>query len=125
MTPDSTARRTFLAGSAAAAAATSLLPAGAHAAGNDMIRVGLVGCGGRGTGAASQALQADPTVRLVAMCDAFRDRLDASLRELRNIRAIQGKIDITPERCFDGFDGYQRLINSGVDVVLLCTPPGF
>ncbi|QDU20499.1 Gfo/Idh/MocA family protein [Urbifossiella limnaea] len=122
MIPDATSRRTFLAGSAAA---VSLLPAGAFAAGNDTLRVGLVGCGGRGTGAASQALQADPNVKLVAMCDAFKDRLDSSLRELRNIRAIAGKIDVTPERCFDGFDGYQRLLNSGVDVVLLCTPPGF
>ncbi|HYH65008.1 MAG TPA: Gfo/Idh/MocA family oxidoreductase, partial [Urbifossiella sp.] len=122
MTPDTTSRRTFLAGSAAA---VSLLPTAAYAAGNDTIRVGLVGCGGRGTGAASQALQADPNVKLVAMCDAFQDRLDSSLRELRNIRAIAGKIDVTPERCFDGFDGYQRLLGSGVDVVLLCTPPGF
>ena len=122
MTPDTTSRRTFLAGSAAA---VSLLPAAAFAAGNDTIRVGLVGCGGRGTGAASQALQADQNVKLVAMCDAFKDRLDGSLRELRNIRAIAGKIDVAPERCFDGFDGFQRLLNSGVDVVLLCTPPGF
>ncbi|MBN9523518.1 Gfo/Idh/MocA family oxidoreductase [bacterium] len=125
MTPDATSRRSFLAGTAAAAAATSLLPAGAHAAGNDLIRVGLVGCGGRGSGAAREALQADPNVKLVAMCDAFRDRLDESLRNLRNVRSIAGKIDVTPERCFDGFDGYQRLLNSDVDVVLLATPPGF
>lgn len=122
MTSEPTSRRTFLAG---AAAATAVLPAAAHAAGNDLIRVGLVGCGGRGTGAAREALQSDPNVKLVAMCDVFKDRLDASLSNLRSIRTIAGKVDVAPERCFDGFDGYRRLLGSGVDVVLLCTPPGF
>jgi predicted dehydrogenase len=126
MTPDAaTSRRTFLKASAATVATSSVLLPGAYAAGNDTLRVGLVGCGGRGTGAAKQALRADPKVKLVAMCDAFMDRLQTSLGDLKNIKDIAGKIDVAPDHCFDGFDGYQKLLNSGVDVVLLCTPPGF
>jgi predicted dehydrogenase len=119
-----TTRRTFLQTSAAAAASATLLP-GAFAAGaSDTLRVGLVGCGGRGTGAAKQALRADPKVKLVAMCDAFMDRLEDSLKGLKNIKDIADKIDVTPDRKFDGFDGYKKLLDH-VDVVLLCTPPGF
>jgi predicted dehydrogenase len=118
-----TNRRVFLQASAAAAASVALLP-GAMAAGNDTLRVGLVGCGGRGTGAAKQALRADPKVKLVAMCDAFMDRLDGSLNELKGIGDIAEKIDVA-DRKFDGFDGYKKLLDCGVDVVLLCTPPGF
>lgn len=123
MTPS---RRTFLQASAASVAASSVLLPGAYAAaGNDTLRVGLVGCGGRGTGAAKQALRADPKVKLVAMCDVFSDRLQESLGNLKNIGDIAAKIDVTPDRCFTDFDGYQKLLNCGVDVVLLCTPPGF
>src|SRR5690349_11732721 len=103
-----TTRRTFLQASAAAAAGAVLVP-GAYAAGNDTLRVGLVGCGGRGTGAAKQALRADPKVKLVAMCDAFMDRLDKSLHDLKSIKDIAGKIDVTPDRKFDGFNGYKQL----------------
>src|SRR5215468_554787 len=122
-----TNRRVFLQASAAAAATVTLLP-GAMAAGNDTLRVGLVGCGGRGTGAAKQALRADPKVKLVAMCDAFMDRLDESLDTLlhgKDTRDIAPKVDVPPDRRFDGFDGYKKLLGCGVDVVLLCTPPGF
>jgi predicted dehydrogenase len=126
MTPAS--RRTFLKASTAAVAAPALYTAGLHAAGGDALRVGLVGCGGRGTGAALNALQADPNVKLVAMCDVFMDRLEDSLRTLTKSKENQhlaAKIDVPPERRFDGFDGYKKLLDCGVDVVLLCTPPGF
>ena len=104
-----TSRRSFLQTTAAATAGGLILP-GAHAAvGNDTLRIGLVGCGGRGTGAAVNALMADPKVKLVAMCDAFMDRLQPSLKTLRDNKEIADKIDVTPERCFDGFDGYQKL----------------
>ncbi|MBM3982842.1 MAG: Gfo/Idh/MocA family oxidoreductase [Planctomycetes bacterium] len=119
-----TNRRAFLQATTAAAASVALLP-GAMAAGDDTLRVGLVGCGDRGTGAAKQALRADPKVKLVAMCDAFMDRLDGSLGNLKKIEDIAGKIDVTPDRKFDGFDGYKKLLACGVDVVLLTTPPGF
>jgi len=120
-------RRTFLKASAASIAASSVVLPGAYAAaaGNDVLRIGLIGCGDRGTGAAKQALRADPKVKLVAMCDAFPDRLQDSLKNLRNIKDIAGKIDVTEERSFSGFDGYKKLLECGVDVVLLTTPPGF
>jgi myo-inositol 2-dehydrogenase / D-chiro-inositol 1-dehydrogenase len=118
-----TTRRTFLQTSAAAAAAVTLAP-GAFGAGDDTLKVGLVGCGGRGTQAAIEAMRADPKVKLVAMCDAFLDRLDSSLKSIQSKRDIAAKIDVTPDRKFDGFDGYKKLIEQ-VDVVLLCTPPGF
>jgi predicted dehydrogenase len=121
-----TSRRAFLATSAASAvAASATLPGAYAAAGDDVLKVGLVGCGDRGTGAAKQALRADPKVKLVAMCDAFMDRLQGSLGNLRNIKDIAAKVDVAPDRCFDGFDGYKKLLASGVDVVLLTTPPGF
>ncbi len=119
-----TNRRTFLQTTAATAAAATLLP-GAFAAGNETLKVGLIGCGDRGTGAARQALNADPNVKLVAMADAFMDRLNDSHKNLSGIKELAGKIDVPPERRFDGFDGYKKVLDSGVDVVLLTTPPGF
>jgi predicted dehydrogenase len=113
-------RRHFL---AASAVATSGL-ASVHAAGDDTIRVGLIGCGDRGTGAASQALQADRNVKLVAMGDAFDDRLRSSLASLRAKRELIGKVDVAPDACFVGFDAYREVIRRS-DVVLLCTPPHF
>ena len=74
----------------------------------------------------SEALQADPNVKLVAMCDAFEDRLDEQPREPQErSRTSPAKVDVPPDRCFAGFDGYKKVIDCGVDVVLLCTPPGF
>ncbi len=116
-------RRHFLKTSAAVAAA--LQATGVHAQGNDTLKVGLIGCGGRGTGAASQALRADRNVKLWALGDAFRNRLDGSLTTLRQDQAIADKIDVAPARQFVGFDAYRNVIASGVDVVLLCTPPHF
>jgi predicted dehydrogenase len=111
---------------AGGALAATLLPAsGVHAAGDDTLRVGLIGCGGRGTGAAAQALNADKNVKLVAMADAFEDRLRSSLATLKEDGDLAGKIDVQPDHCFVGFDAYQKVLASGVDVVLLCTPPHF
>jgi predicted dehydrogenase len=97
----------------------------AHAGGSDVLRVGLVGCGGRGTGAAADALQADPNVRLVAMADLFEDRLKSSLASLRKDEGIGKKVAVTAQRQFVGFEAYRQLMASGVDVVLLTTPPHF
>ena len=105
MSTDSTSRRTFL-GAAAAAGALAGLPA-VHAAGGDILRVGLVGCGDRGTGAAAQAMAADPGARLVAMADAFADRIESSLETLRNNEAVAAKLDVPPARRFVGFDAYR------------------
>ncbi len=113
-------RRHFLAASAAATSGFAAV----HAAGDDTLRVGLIGCGDRGTGAASQALQADRNVKLVAMADAFEDRLRSSLNTLRGKRELIGKVDVATDACFVGFDGYREVIRRS-DVVLLCTPPHF
>ena len=119
-----TTRRDFLKTSAALAAAG--IAANAHAAGaNDTIKVGLVGCGGRGTGAATQALNADKNVKLVALADAFPDRIEQSLNALKRDKAIADKVDVKDDRRYTGFDAYKQLIDSGVDVVLLASPPGF
>src|SRR3954462_7686066 len=119
-----TTRRRFLQ-STAALAATSVVAANAHAQqGTDELKVGLIGCGGRGTGAAGQALRADRNVKLWAMADAFADRLESSLQRLQVQQELQGKIDVPQERRFTGFEGYRNVI-ACCDVVLLCTPPGF
>jgi len=96
-----------------------------HAAGSDLLKVGLIGCGGRGTGAAHQALSADKHVKLTAMGDAFADRLELSHKTLTTKDDIAGKIDVPPERRFTGFDAYQKVLATDVDVVLLTTPPHF
>ncbi len=97
----------------------------AHAAGNELIRIALIGCGGRGTGAAIDALQnaATKNVKLVAMADAFPEPLENSLRAIT--ARCPNQVDVPPERRFVGLDGYQKAIESDVDMVLLCTPPGF
>lgn len=126
-TPTATSRRQFLKNSVViggALAAPAILPGGLFARQNNgPLRVGLVGCGGRGSGAADQALKADKNAVLVAMADAFEDRLQSSLKNLQTRHGEQVKV--TPEKCFVGLDAYQKLIDSGVDVVLLATPPGF
>ena len=112
-------RRTFLTSSTLLAAAPGL-----HAAGDDTLKVGLIGCGGRGTGAALNALAADKNVKLVALADAFEDRLTECLDSLRKKPDVAAKVDVKPEARFVGFDGYKSVIER-CDVVLLCTPPHF
>lgn len=87
-----------------------------------MLKIGLIGCGGRGTGAASQALSADPNVKLWAIGDAFAPQIAGALKHLET---FGGKVDVPEARQFSGLDAYQKVIDSGVDVVLLTTPPGF
>ncbi len=128
-TPEST-RRGFLKTSTAATigaglAGSLVVPSGVYAGGDEQIKVGLVGCGGRGTGAASQALHTAGDVKLIAMGDAFQDRLEGSLGELSKDEQIKGRLDVPTDRRFVGFDAYQQVINSGVDLVILATPPGF
>jgi predicted dehydrogenase len=115
-------RRIFLKTTALAGTMAGL---NAHAGGSDVIRIGLVGCGDRGTGAATQALGADSNVKLVAMADAFVDRLEKSLALLETDKTVAGKVDVKADHRFVGFNAYRELLKSGVDVVLLCTPPHF
>jgi len=122
-----TSRRNFLKAGALAAAGSAVsqmaTPSAVHAAGSDTLKIGLIGCGGRGAGAAAQALAADKANVLVAMGDAFADRLQNSLANIRKGAPDQVKVD--PDHCFAGLDAYKKVIDSGVDVVLLTSPPGF
>jgi predicted dehydrogenase len=122
----STTRRDFLACATVAAAGatlTSSIPA-VYAAGSDILRIGLIGCGSRGTGAAEQALTADKNTRLVAMGDMFEDRLQFSMEALKKKKSVADRVTVTPECCFTGFNAYKEVIPL-VDVVLLTTPPHF
>ncbi|MCA9235084.1 MAG: Gfo/Idh/MocA family oxidoreductase [Planctomycetales bacterium] len=121
-----TDRRQFLSRSAmtlGALAAASRVHA--DGAGGETLRVGLIGCGGRGEGAAIDALMADPQTELVAVGDAFRDRADDCLGRLQQNEQVSSRVNVSPERVFDDFDNFKHVIDSGVDVVLLTTPPHF
>jgi predicted dehydrogenase len=120
-------RRDFLKVSGAAAGAALAvnldIARSAHAVGDDAIKIALIGCGARGTGAAANALSTKANVQLVAVADAFADVLESSLTNLR--KEFKDRVDVPEERKFTGLDAYQKAIDSGVDAVLLCTPPGF
>jgi predicted dehydrogenase len=123
VTPTASTRRDFLTATAVGAGLAALSPV-VYADGGDVLKVGLVGCGGRGTGAAAQALMADPNVKLVALGDTFKERVHDCLQNLKQDGQIAPKIAVTPETCFTGFDAYKQVIPL-CDVVLLCTPPHF
>ena len=132
-------RRFFIASSAAAAMAQG------QSAGR--LKAGLVGCGGRGTQAAVDMLTGNPDVELAAMADVFEDKLEASLKQLRDpqfvkrnvergqgkkiegtpevLQSITSRVAVAPEKHFTGFDAFDKLIKSGVDIVMLTTPPGY
>src|SRR5881296_434967 len=120
-------RREFLKTSAmvgSVLAAPAILPGHLFAKENtETLRLGLIGCGGRGSGAADQALNADKNVVLTALGDAFEQPLQNSLKTLQGKH--EDKIKVSPDKCFVGLDAYQKVIDSGVDVVLLASPPGF
>src|SRR5688572_9147758 len=120
----SLSRREFLKASAAVATTLGATAARAQTSPGDTLRIGLIGCGGRGTGAAAQALAADPAVKLVAMGDVFADRLQGSLGTLKKQAAIATKLDVPEKNQFVGFDAYKKVIDLS-DVVLLATPPHF
>jgi predicted dehydrogenase len=121
-------RRTFVQTTAAATAALAF-PGGAYAAGSDVIRVGLVGCGGRGTGAARDCLRSSDGVELVALGDLTADRLAQCRTQLQTAAAedpaFAAKYRVTDDRCFTGFDAYQKVLASDIHLVILATPPGF
>jgi predicted dehydrogenase len=96
---------------------------GAYASGSDEIKLAVIGCGGRGTGAVFQALETGHNIRLVAMADAFRDRLDSSYEPMLQ-KYGKEKIDVSEDRKFVGFEGYKEAIKLA-DVVILASPPGF
>ena len=118
-------RRDFLKTSAAVslAALTSGAASRVFAAGSDKLRVGLIGCGGRGTGAAKDCVNSSDNVEIVAIGDLFRDRVDRSLAKLKE--GVGDKVEVTEDTCFVGFDAYEKVIACDVDMVILATPPHF
>ncbi len=116
-------RRDFLKTSATAAAVGGLaISRSAHAAGTQTVKIGMIGCGGRCSGAAAQSLKVGPHVKLVAMCDVFDRKVQASRRNLRN--QFQPQVLVDDDHCFVGFDGYKKVIDS-VDVVLIACASKF
>jgi predicted dehydrogenase len=123
---NSLTRRDFLRTSAVAASAAAIgtldIGRSAHAAGSDIIKVGMIGCGGRNSGAAVEALTADPGARLVAMCDIFMDRVRAKRDEIKGAKGEQ--VAVKDDHCFAGFDGYKQVIEAS-DVVLIANAAKF
>ncbi len=121
-----TSRRGFIKGTTAAVAGASLVGMGtsrsAHAAGDDVIKVALIGCGGRGTGAVMQMMNADEGVKLVAVADAFDSRASSAIKNLSERHPE--KVDVG-DRVFIGLDAYKQVIASDADLVAIATPPGF
>ena len=126
MNESTSSRREFLQTSTAATAAGLAFPSIVSAAPNsDKLRIGFIGCGGRGTGAAAQALKADSNVELWAMGDAFPEPIERSLNSVKNAVKDDKKFNVTADRKFVGIDAYEKVIKSGVDLVILTSPPGF
>jgi len=128
----SSSRRQFLKTSGAAALGGALASplaftqkvSGAYSS-SDTLKVGLIGCGGRGSGAAAQALSTGEDVVLTAMADVFEDRLQRSRKSLQANEKFGKRVKVSDDACFVGLDAFQKVIDSGVDVVVLATPPGF
>lgn len=128
--PVSATRRDFIKSSAVAGGALATAVQFPHvanaAAAGDKIKIGWVGCGGRGTGAANQALNADSNLVMWSMGDIFQDKIDSGLESLKKVQEkTPEKINVSKERQFTGLDAFQKVLKSGVDVVLLTTSPGF
>ena len=125
--PQPVSRRDFIRTGAAVAATASALTVeqSAWAAGSDEIKIGMIGCGGRGSGAGGQALSSPhPGIRLVAMADLNKENLDKSLSNLRNAHA--DKVDVPENRQYSGLGAYKEILaNSDINLVILATPPGF
>jgi myo-inositol 2-dehydrogenase/D-chiro-inositol 1-dehydrogenase len=124
----SVSRRAFVQTTAAATAAM-MFPGGASVAGSDVIRVGVIGCGGRGTGAAMDCMRSSDGVEIVALGDLLPDRLAECRANLAkgtaDNAALAAKYKVTDERVFSGFDAYQKVLAADIHYVILATPPGF
>jgi predicted dehydrogenase len=113
----------MVAGGAFVASALPSIAGAAHAFGDDTIKIGLVGCGGRGTGAADQAMNTSGPTKIVALGDVFPDRLQGAYRSLKGKHG--DKVDVPKERQFVGFDAFKHVLSCDIDLVILATPPGF
>ena len=125
-------RRGFLKTSTAAVAGSALaggLNLGsarmAHAQGSDQLKFGLIGCGGRGNGAINDIMRASDSVRLVAISDAFENRVEGTARRWRDHGDFKDRVDLPDERVFSGLDAHKQLLETDCDIVLNASPPGF
>jgi predicted dehydrogenase len=132
MSQSSVSRRNFLKGSAAASASALLSGFAAHrafAAGSGAIKIGLIGCGGRGNGALGDCLKAaamsNVNVQVVAFGDLWQAKATGAMTRHKGDKEHGSKITATEATCFGGFDNYQKVIASGVDQIIVATPPGF
>ena len=118
-------RRDFLKKSALLSAALAAIPSTpkVHASENNELKIGLVGCGGRGCGAAGNALDADPNVKLICAADVFPTRGKSAIEGLRE--KYGDRVDVPEDRFFDGFDGYKKVLEQDIDIALLVTPQHF
>ena len=125
---DRVSRRTFVQTTAAATAAM-MWPGGVHIAGADVIRVGVIGCGGRGTGAALDVMRSSDGVEVVALGDLVPDRLEqcraAIAKTIGSNAGLQAKYKVTEDKCFSGFDAFQKVLATDINYVILASPPGF
>jgi len=120
-------RRDFLKGTTVAAgvAVAGQIPIArmAHAAGSDVIKAVLIGCGGRGNGAVENSLDADPGIKVIAVADAFEEKAQGTAKRLREKRA--DRVDLPDDRVFSGLDAFDKAIAAGADLIITATPPGF
>jgi predicted dehydrogenase len=122
---DGWSRRSFLSGATAGAATFTIVrPEQVRGAAPAKLKAGLIGVGGRGTGAVENLLTGNPNVEVVAMADIFEDHLERNLARLKQ-RKFADRITVDAEHRFVGFDAYQKLVASDIDIVMLCTPPGY
>ena len=125
---NSVSRRTFVQTTAAATAAM-MWPGGVHIQGSDVIRVGVIGCGGRGSGAAVDVMRSSDGVEVVALGDLMPDRLALArttlTKEISGDPALKAKYKVTDDKCFTGFDAFQKVLATDVNYVILATPPAF
>jgi predicted dehydrogenase len=121
-----TSRRSFVSSAMGAAAFTIIRPELVRGAGNEKLKYGLIGCGGRGTQAVQNVLTGCDNVEIVAMADIFEDRLEDSIRKSKALApALSDRFKVDAEHRFTGFDGYRKLLASDIDVVMLATPPAY
>ena len=125
---NSVSRRTFVQTTAAATAAM-MWPGGVHIQGSDVIRVGVIGCGGRGSGAALDVMRSSDGVEVVALGDLMPDRLAQCrtnlTKEISGEATLKAKYKVTDDKCFSGFDAFQKVLATDVNYVILATPPAF
>src|SRR4030042_1363207 len=124
-------RRDFIKTSAAVSMAAMLSGTGKiYAAGSDKMRVGVIGCGGRGSGAAVDCIKSSEGVEIVAIGELFKDRMDKGIDQIKEKldedKLPADKLKVTEETCFVGFDAYQKVVAcDDVDMVIIATPPHF